>query len=182
MDRGLWITWYNLPDAGRDAYLSWLHELYIPRILRRPDFLWAAHYASTDRGKLRPMLRESAGRGTNAHLVRARAHARDARASRMHQDPQARVDFGMGEARHSVRVRVPGSAQPVLRHARRRSSGVEGVDRESRSNFATRARIVQRRAQVVAGGDKLTSRGRRVSRSSITWRWRHPFRQEKGCR
>lgn len=46
MDRGLWITWYDLPVEGRDAYLSWLHETYIPSILKRPGFLWAAHYAS----------------------------------------------------------------------------------------------------------------------------------------
>jgi len=46
MDRALWITWYNLPDAGRDAYLSWLHGTYIPALLKRPGYLWAAHYAS----------------------------------------------------------------------------------------------------------------------------------------
>lgn len=46
MDRGLWITWYDLPAAGRDAYLAWLQESYIPSMLKRPGFLWAAHYAS----------------------------------------------------------------------------------------------------------------------------------------
>ena len=45
-DRGLWGSWYNLPAAGRDAYLSWLHETYIPRILKNPGVLWAAHYKS----------------------------------------------------------------------------------------------------------------------------------------
>lgn len=45
MDRALWITWYNLPDQGRDAYLSWLHGTYIPELLKRPGYLWAAHYA-----------------------------------------------------------------------------------------------------------------------------------------
>lgn len=44
MDRGLWITWYDLADEGREAYLSWLHRRYIPRLLERPGFLWAAHY------------------------------------------------------------------------------------------------------------------------------------------
>lgn len=48
-DRGLWISGYNLPAAGRDAYLSWLHDTYIPRILKKPGVLWAAHYAS-DKG------------------------------------------------------------------------------------------------------------------------------------
>lgn len=45
MDNGLWISWYNLPAAGRDAYISWLHDIYIPRMLKKPGILWAAHYA-----------------------------------------------------------------------------------------------------------------------------------------
>lgn len=46
MDPALWITWYDLPDAGRDAYLEWLHVIYLPRLLERPGYLWAAHYAA----------------------------------------------------------------------------------------------------------------------------------------
>lgn len=45
-DRGLWVSWYNLPAEGRDAYLSWLHGQYIPGILAKPGVLWAAHYTS----------------------------------------------------------------------------------------------------------------------------------------
>src|ERR1700676_884051 len=45
-DRGLWITWYDLPMDGRDAYFSWLHGTYLPGLLKRPGYLWAAHYAS----------------------------------------------------------------------------------------------------------------------------------------
>ena len=52
MDRVLWITWYNLPKQGRDAYLSWLHGTYIPEMLKRPGYLWAAHYASLDEVKI----------------------------------------------------------------------------------------------------------------------------------
>lgn len=48
MDRGIWITWYNLPENGRDEYLAWLHGMYIPKLLKRPGFLWAAHYASDE--------------------------------------------------------------------------------------------------------------------------------------
>src|SRR5882762_11413135 len=33
-DRGLWASWYDLPDNGRDAYLSWLHETYLPAQLK----------------------------------------------------------------------------------------------------------------------------------------------------
>jgi hypothetical protein len=54
MDRGLWITWYNLPVAGCDDYLAWLHQSYIPIVLQRPGVLWAAHYASLDEGPKLP--------------------------------------------------------------------------------------------------------------------------------
>jgi hypothetical protein len=47
-DRAFWITWYDLPVAGRDAYLSWLHGTYIPKVQARPGMLWAAHYASEE--------------------------------------------------------------------------------------------------------------------------------------
>ena len=47
-DRGLWITWYDLPMEGRDSYFSWLHGTYLPDLLKRPGYLWAAHYASQD--------------------------------------------------------------------------------------------------------------------------------------
>jgi len=52
MDRGLWVTWYNLPEASRTEYLSWVHGEYIPAILKRPGYLWAAHYASVDDKKI----------------------------------------------------------------------------------------------------------------------------------
>jgi hypothetical protein len=44
LDRGLWITWYDLPAGGRDAYFSWLHGTQMPRLLKQPGILWAAHY------------------------------------------------------------------------------------------------------------------------------------------
>jgi hypothetical protein len=47
-DRAYWITWYNLPEQGRDAHLKWAHENYIPRVLGRPGVLWGAHYASEE--------------------------------------------------------------------------------------------------------------------------------------
>ena len=45
-EAGLWITWYDLPATGRDAYLSWLHGTYLPQLLKRPGYMWAAHYAT----------------------------------------------------------------------------------------------------------------------------------------
>jgi hypothetical protein len=44
----MWITWYDLPMEGREAYFSWLHGTYLPGLLKRPGYLWAAHYASQD--------------------------------------------------------------------------------------------------------------------------------------
>src|SRR5512134_476835 len=46
VDRGLWISWYGLPESGRESYLSWLHGKFIPRMLKKPGVLWAAHYAA----------------------------------------------------------------------------------------------------------------------------------------
>jgi len=54
-DRGLWVTWYDLPEEGRDAYLAWLHGTYLPELLQRPGYLWAAHYATRD-AELNPQL------------------------------------------------------------------------------------------------------------------------------
>jgi hypothetical protein len=45
-DRAFWITWYDLPEEGRDAYLEWCHEIYMPKVQSRPGVLWGAHYAS----------------------------------------------------------------------------------------------------------------------------------------
>ena len=49
-DRAVWVTWYNLPEQGREAYFDWLHGSHIPRLLERPGYLWAAHYASLPHG------------------------------------------------------------------------------------------------------------------------------------
>ena len=46
MDRGVSISWYDLAAANRDQYLSWLHEYHLPKLLKRPGIVWAAHYAA----------------------------------------------------------------------------------------------------------------------------------------
>jgi hypothetical protein len=43
MDRGLFATWYDLPPGPEADYLSWLHGTFLPEMLRRPGYLWAAH-------------------------------------------------------------------------------------------------------------------------------------------
>ena len=44
MDESIRIVWYDLPEDGKDEYLKWLHETYLPTVMVRPGILWAAHY------------------------------------------------------------------------------------------------------------------------------------------
>jgi len=53
VDRAFWITWYDLPEAGKKDYLEWLHACYLPEMLKRPGYLWAAHYAALDKSQFR---------------------------------------------------------------------------------------------------------------------------------
>src|SRR5689334_18687552 len=64
-DRALWITWYDLPEQGRDAWLGWAHEEYLPALLERPEFLHAAHYASVPPGEMSRTRKEGALRNTH---------------------------------------------------------------------------------------------------------------------
>ena len=43
MDLGIWATWYDLPDEGKSEYIGRLHGDFLPRMLERPGYLWAAH-------------------------------------------------------------------------------------------------------------------------------------------
>ena len=43
-DRGIWATWYDVAEEGRDDFLTWLHDLHLPEMLERPGYMWAAHY------------------------------------------------------------------------------------------------------------------------------------------
>jgi len=55
VDRAYWISWYDLPEEGRDAYLAWAHEVYIPKVLARRGVMWGAHYASQPKGSFTPL-------------------------------------------------------------------------------------------------------------------------------
>lgn len=59
MDHGIWITWYDLPEEGRAAYLAWTHDTYLPGLLERPGYLWAAHYAAVDKSARRTGARDT---------------------------------------------------------------------------------------------------------------------------
>ncbi len=49
MDRGIWATWYDLPKEGEAEYNDWLHNAHIKDALKRPGYMWAAHYELIDR-------------------------------------------------------------------------------------------------------------------------------------
>lgn len=59
MDTALWITWYDLPPDRRAEYLSWTHETYIPELLKRSGYLWAAHFATVDKAQRPTTAREA---------------------------------------------------------------------------------------------------------------------------
>lgn len=42
-DRGIWATCYDVAPERRQDYLDWLHGDYLPAMLKRPGYLWAAH-------------------------------------------------------------------------------------------------------------------------------------------
>ena len=46
MYRGIWATWYDLPEEGKEEYISWLNDVHLPEALKRPGYLWAAHVAN----------------------------------------------------------------------------------------------------------------------------------------
>jgi hypothetical protein len=59
LDRAISVAWYDLPESGREEYLAWMHESYIPRLLRYPGILWAAHYRNEDNITPLPQLRHT---------------------------------------------------------------------------------------------------------------------------
>ena len=59
MDRGISVAWYDLPENGKEQYLEWLHGTYIPKLLKYPGVLWAAHYKSEESIKPLPRLRHT---------------------------------------------------------------------------------------------------------------------------
>ena len=44
MDNGIWATWYNLDETGKEDHINWLHNDYLPNILTHDGVVWAAHY------------------------------------------------------------------------------------------------------------------------------------------
>ena len=59
-DRALWITWYDLPEEGRESWLKWAHSEYLPALAERPGYLHVTHYASVPRGEMSRTRKEGA--------------------------------------------------------------------------------------------------------------------------
>ena len=57
MDKGVWAIWYDLPEEGKEEYLAWLHEVYIPKMLSRPEYLWGVHLRCEPREARKDYLR-----------------------------------------------------------------------------------------------------------------------------
>jgi hypothetical protein len=59
VDRAYWISWFNLPaqlsDDKRAAFVEWVRDAYVPKVLRRDRVLWGALYASLPRGDYTPL-------------------------------------------------------------------------------------------------------------------------------
>ncbi len=71
IDRAIFASWYDLPEAGADAYLAWLHACYLPALLGRKGYLWAAHYRAVDKEQRPATQRESALHRIDAAAVPA---------------------------------------------------------------------------------------------------------------
>ncbi len=68
MDQGIWATWYDLPDGDNDDYLAWLHDSYLPELLRRPGYAWAAHYRITGGGRRMQEIHDRLQRADTAEV------------------------------------------------------------------------------------------------------------------
>ena len=121
MDQALWITWYDLPEKGRDAHLSWLHDTHMPALVKRRGVLWAAHYASEpkpvhtakDRERKHPPA-GSVPSGCNYILIAG------GESVRAFADPTPKqFEAGLPEAdRRMLALRVEPSANIMIEHLR----------------------------------------------------------------
>lgn len=69
MDQGIRIVWYDLPDDGKNEYLGWLHNDYLPGIVGRPGILWAAHYSIIKTDQTIQRLSGYVGRPDKSEIV-----------------------------------------------------------------------------------------------------------------
>ncbi len=107
MDQALWITWYDLPDNGRDAHISWVHNTYIPKVLERSGVLWAAHYASEENN-----IPLGGGKGRVKHNVKTDSVEAGDRFILMFGGSESQVFVNPN--RHKFHAALPDSDQKML--------------------------------------------------------------------
>lgn len=61
MNESIWATWYDLEDAGRDAWVEWLHADYLPWLRARDGIAWVAHYRNAGTGPALARYHDIAG-------------------------------------------------------------------------------------------------------------------------
>ena len=45
MDTAIKAEWYDLDDADREGFISWLHTRHLPKLQAWPGHIWIGHYA-----------------------------------------------------------------------------------------------------------------------------------------
>jgi len=61
MSEAIWASWYDLEDNGRDAFLHWAHEAWLPWLRRQPGVAWVAHYRNVGHGPALARYHDIAG-------------------------------------------------------------------------------------------------------------------------
>ena len=143
MDQALWITWYDLPDGGRDAYLDWLHGTHMPALVERPGVLWATHFASVERPVLTAKARQrrhpaegSVPAGHRYLLIGGGEHARVF----SHPTPGQMHAALSGVDRDMTALRIAPSVNVMIEHAR--IDGPEAARRDAGAPDVTHVPIV----------------------------------------
>src|ERR1700752_2694907 len=55
MDTAIKAEWYDLDDADRESFLTWLHGQHLPALQARPGPIWIGHYnRAPQHGKSNP--------------------------------------------------------------------------------------------------------------------------------
>jgi hypothetical protein len=62
MDNAILAIYYDLSEESRNKYLGWFHEKYLPELLSRSGYLWAAHYEAASAGRRFQKVLDALGR------------------------------------------------------------------------------------------------------------------------
>ena len=118
IDRGFWYSWHDLPEQGRDEHLDLVHNTYIPKILKHPGVLWAAHFRTvlTAPGDHMHRTKDTTvpnggdyvlifGGENTAVFTKGRAHFQD--------NAPSKIDAATRTGSHTIRPMISNAAIPV---------------------------------------------------------------------